>query len=71
MGVTYFGAPALEFSTLLQVTEAGKIFLHESCTRPIRCIPHCFGDKGCKMGGGVKFMSLSSLPVCALGFKGT
>ena len=34
VGVTYFGAPALEFLTLLEVTEVGTINSHESCTRP-------------------------------------
>ena len=38
-GGTYFWAPALEFSTLLEVTEAGTILVHASCTRPTRCPP--------------------------------
>ena len=28
---TYFGAPALEFSTLLEVTEAVIMYIHTSC----------------------------------------
>ena len=39
VGGTYFWAPALEFSTLLEVTEAGTIHVHASCTRPTRCTP--------------------------------
>ena len=39
VGGTYFWAPALEFSTLLEVTEAGTILVHASCTRPTRCTP--------------------------------
>ena len=35
-GGTYFWAPALEFSTLLEVTEAGTIHVHASCTRPTK-----------------------------------
>ena len=33
------GTPALEFSTLLEVTEAVTILVHASCTRPTRCTP--------------------------------
>ena len=44
----YFWAPALEFSTLLEVTEAGTIHVHASCTRPTRCTPVLLGFKGVK-----------------------
>ena len=50
VGVTKFWAPALEFSTLLQVTEASTIHVHASCTRPSRCTPVLFGFKGVKLG---------------------
>ena len=40
---TFFGGPALEFSTLLEVTEAGTIHVHASCTMPTRCTPVLFG----------------------------
>ena len=36
VGVPTFGASALEFSTLLEVTEAGTIHNAASCTRPTR-----------------------------------
>ena len=49
-GGTYFWAPALEFSTLLEVTEAGTIHVHASCTRPTRCTPVLLGFKGVKWG---------------------
>ena len=48
-GGTYFWAPALEFSTLLEVTEAGTIHVH-GCTRPTRCTPVLLGFKGVKWG---------------------
>ena len=63
VGGTYFWAPALEFSTLLEVTEAGTILVHASCTRPTRCTPVLLGFKGGKMG--VKVRIISSLPVFA------
>ena len=44
VGGTYFWAPALEFSTLLEVTEAGTILVHASCTRPTRCTPVVGGN---------------------------
>ena len=47
---TYFWSPALEFSTLLEVTEAGTIHVHASCTRPTRCTPVLLGFKRVKMG---------------------
>ena len=50
VGGTYFWAPALEFSTLLEVTEAGTIHVHASCTRPTRCTPVLLGFKGVKWG---------------------
>ena len=50
VGGTYFWAPALEFSTLLEVTEAGTILVHASCTRPTRCTPVLLGFKGVKWG---------------------
>ena len=50
VGGTYFWAPALEFSTLLEVTEAGTIHVHASCTRPTRCTPVILGFKGVKWG---------------------
>ena len=54
VGVTYFGAPALKFSTLLGVTEVFTIYSHESCTKPSRCITVAFGINGflwgCKWG---------------------
>ena len=49
-GATYFGTPALEYSTLLEVTEASTIHDHPSCTRPTRCIPVLLGVKGVKLG---------------------
>ena len=50
VGGTYFWAPALEFSTLLELTEAGTILVHASCTRPTRCTPVLLGFKGVKWG---------------------
>ena len=50
MGGTYFWVPALEFSTLLEVTEAGTIHVYASCTRPTRCTPVLLGFKGVKWG---------------------
>ena len=50
VGVTYFGAPVLEFSTLLEVTEAGTVHVYASCTRPTRCTPVLLGFKGGKLG---------------------
>ena len=50
VGGTYFWVPALEFSTLLEVTEAGTIHVHASCTRPTRCTPVLLGFKGVKWG---------------------
>ena len=47
-GGTFFGAPALEFSTLLEVTEAGTIHVNASCTSPTRCTPVLLGFKGVK-----------------------
>ena len=47
---TYFGAPAVEYSTLLEVTEASTIHDHPSCTRPTRCIPVLLGVMGVKLG---------------------
>ena len=46
VGGTYFWVPALEFSTLLEVTEAGTIHVYASCTRPTRCTPVLLGFKG-------------------------
>ena len=46
----YFGAPALEYSMLLEVTEASTIHDHPSCTRPTRCIPVLLGVKGVRLG---------------------
>ena len=31
MDVTNVGGPALKFSTLFELTEAGRIYSHESC----------------------------------------
>ena len=31
MDVTNFGGPALKFSTLFELTKAGRIYSHESC----------------------------------------
>ena len=31
MDVTNFGGPVLKFSTLFELTEAGRIYSHESC----------------------------------------
>ena len=50
VGVTYFGASVLEFSTLLEVTEAGTVHVHASCTRPTRCTPILLGFTGVKWG---------------------
>ena len=61
VGATLFVAPALKFSTSLAVTEVSTVYSQESCTRPIRCTPLAYGFNGGIMG--VKFMSLSSLPV--------
>ena len=51
-GGTYFWAPALEFSTLLEVTEAGTIHVHArcSCTRPTRCTPVLLGWRQPRLG---------------------
>ena len=46
----YFWAPALQFSTLLEVTKAGTIHVHASCTRPTRCTPVLLGFKGVEWG---------------------
>ena len=46
VGVTYFGAPVIEFSTLLEATEAGTVHVHASCTRRTRCTPVILGFKG-------------------------
>ena len=63
VGATLFVAPALKFSTSLEVTEVSTVYSHERCTRPIRCTTLALGLMGGKMG--VKLMSfLSSLPVC-------
>ena len=43
---TYFASPALEFSTLLEVTEAGTIHINTCCTMPTRCTPVLLGFKG-------------------------
>ena len=50
VGITYFGAPVHEFSTLFEVTEAGRLHVHASCTRPTRCAPVLLGFKGVKWG---------------------
>ena len=43
---TYFGTPALEFSTLLEVTEAVTLYVQASqCTWPHRSYPCCFEGK--------------------------
>ena len=33
VGITFYGAPAVKFSTLLEVTEVRTIYLHERFTR--------------------------------------
>ena len=38
-GGTLLEVPALEFSTLLEVTEASITHFHASCTSPTRCTP--------------------------------
>ena len=43
VGITLFGAPAVRFSTLLEVTEVRTIYLHERFTRPSRCTPVALG----------------------------
>ena len=43
VGITFFGAPAVRFSTLLEVTEVRTIYLHERFTRPSRCTPVALG----------------------------
>ena len=48
--VTYFGAPVLGFSTLLEVTEDGTVHGHASCTMPTRCTHVLLGFKGVKWG---------------------
>ena len=54
VGVIYFGALDLKFSTLLGVTDVYTIYSHESCTKPSRCITVAFGINGfvwgCKIG---------------------
>ena len=54
VGGTYFWVPALEFSTLMEVTEAGTIHVYASCTRPTRCTPVLLGFKGVKVKWGSK-----------------
>ena len=52
MGVTYYRAPALKFSTLFRVLEVRTIKSHESCTRPTtsRCFPIALVFKVVKWG---------------------
>lgn len=45
-GGTLFGDLALEFSRLLEVTEADAIYSHESCCRSDRSAPVALGFKG-------------------------
>ena len=45
VGITNFGAPVLEFSTLFEVTEAGTVHVLTSCTRPTRCTSVLLGFK--------------------------
>ena len=49
-GGTLFEVPALEFSTLLEVTEASITHVHASCTRPTRCTPVLLGYRRVKVG---------------------
>ena len=46
VGVIYFGALTLKFSTLLGETDVYTIYSHESCTKPSRCITVAFGING-------------------------
>ena len=48
--VTYFGAPALKFSNLLEIIEVGTIYSHEGCTRPTRGAPVALDFKGVQLG---------------------
>ena len=50
VGATLFVAPALKFSTSLEVTEVSTVYSHESCTRPIRCTTLALGLMGVKWG---------------------
>ena len=43
--VSNFVAPALEFSTLLEITEAGTIYSYGSYTSPTTCSPVALGFK--------------------------
>ena len=43
-----YGAPVLEFSTLLDATEAIAIYIHASCLWPTRCTPVLLGFQGDK-----------------------
>ena len=62
VGVTYFWAPALELSTLLEVTETGTIHVHASCTRPTRCKPVLMGFK--EVNGGKIYVHIVIASVC-------
>ena len=46
VGATLFVAPALKFSTSLEVTEVSTVYSHERCTRPIRCTTLALGLMG-------------------------
>lgn len=61
---TTSGPSALECSTLLEVTEAGTVYSHKSCTGTSRCFPFALDFKG---EIGCKHYVHSSLPVCVRG----
>ena len=50
VGVYLLWAPALEFSTFLEETEAGTIHVHASCIRSFRFNLVPLGFKGVKLG---------------------
>ena len=52
VGITFYGAPAVKFSTLLEVTEVRTIYLHERFTRLSRCT-QLLWDLWRKTGGKV------------------
>ena len=56
---TYFGAKALEFSTLLEVTEVVTMYVHASCKLPARCSSFDLGLEGTK--NQVELMTLRSV----------
>ena len=61
---TNTGAPALEFSEFLEVTEAKTLYSRKSCTTPTRSIPVAFAFKW-KIAGKVYFHTVIA-SVCVI-----